>query len=191
MNKLVALQSKIKVPKTQENKFGGYKYRSCEDILEAVKPLLAEMDLSLIISDEIVMIGNRYYVKATATLRENDTVIGETTAYAREPEMVKGQQEAQVTGASSSYARKYALNGLFDIDDTRDSDATNTGDKDKPNGKYNEELVKKLIKGTNFTLADAEKWTQKKYGCSVNELDDAALNALMTAIKNKIEGGKQ
>ena len=108
-------------------------------------------------------------------------------AYAREEENKKGMDGSQVTGASSSYARKYALNGLFNIDDTRDSDATNTGDKGKTKGDYNKELVKKLIKGTNFTLADAEKWADKKYGCTVAELDDNALNALLTAIKSKID----
>ncbi len=123
MNKLITIQTKLKAPKNQKNVFGGYNYRSCEDILEAVKPLLAETDTYLIISDDIVQIGTRYYVKATATLKEDDKILAQTTAYAREPETVKGQAEAQITGSSSSYARKYALNGLFDIDDTKDADS--------------------------------------------------------------------
>lgn len=123
--KLVEIQTKLKVPKDQKNTFSNYSYRSCEDILEAVKPLLG--DNTLTISDELVNIGDRYYVKATAKF--NDV---EVTAYAREEETKKGMDGAQITGSASSYARKYALNGLFLIDDTRDSDATNTHGKDVP-----------------------------------------------------------
>jgi hypothetical protein len=119
MNKLAEIQSKLKAPKNQYNNFGKYKYRSCEDILEAVKPLLGEAILT--INDEIVLIGDRYYVKATATIREGKESVS-TTAYAREAVTKKGMDEAQVTGATSSYARKYALNGLFLIDDTKDAD---------------------------------------------------------------------
>jgi len=148
--KLQGIQSSLKAPKGQTNKFGGYKYRSCEDILTAVKPLLAEWDCSLIISDEIVLVGNtasterseskyedgtktygensegRVYVKATASLLSNvskDTI--SVSGFAREAESKKGMDEAQITGSASSYARKYALNGLFAIDDTKDPDATN------------------------------------------------------------------
>jgi hypothetical protein len=125
--KLNAIQQKLKAPKNQKNTFGGYNYRSCEDILEAVKPLLD--DACLTINDEVVQVGDRYYVKATARLFCQDAVI-ENTAWAREPDAKKGMDEAQITGATSSYARKYALNGLFAIDDTKDPDATNTHGKD-------------------------------------------------------------
>lgn len=119
--KLVAIQSELKAPKGQTNNFGKYKYRSCEDILESVKPLLKEQGLILILSDEVVMIGSRFYVKATAGVhgKEGNMIV---TAFAREEESKKGMDGAQITGAASSYARKYALNGLFCIDDTKDAD---------------------------------------------------------------------
>ena len=130
--KLSAIQAELKVPKDQENKFGGYNYRSCEDILEKVKPLCKNHNTVLTLFDELVEIGGRYYVKAYAKLTdlENDVFIT-TTAYAREEETKKGMDGSQITGASSSYARKYALNGLFCIDDVKDSDFTNTGEKPK------------------------------------------------------------
>lgn len=119
--KLVAIQTDLKAPKGQKNTFGGYKYRSCEDILEAVKPLLARNGLVLNISDEVLEIGGRVYVKAKATITDGQN-FQTSTAYAREAETKKGMDPAQVTGTSSSYARKYALNGLFCIDDTKDPD---------------------------------------------------------------------
>lgn len=121
MNKLLKIQTDLKAPKGQFNKFGNYKYRSCEDILEAVKPLLAREGCTLTLSDEIVEIGGRVYVKATASLTDGTTA-ERVTAYAREEESKKGMDASQVTGAASSYARKYALNGLFCIDDTKDAD---------------------------------------------------------------------
>ncbi|HAM5425337.1 TPA: ERF family protein [Escherichia coli] len=117
--KLWTIQQTLNAPKNQCNNFGGYNYRSAEDILEAVKPLL--QNITLTVSDEIVLIGNRYYVKATATLSDGEDVIA-VTAYAREEESKKGMDASQLTGATSSYARKYALNGLFCIDDARDPD---------------------------------------------------------------------
>ena len=118
---LIAIQKKLKAPKDLYNKFGNYKYRSAESILEAVKPLLAENGVLLTITDELVMIGNRYYVKSTATAQKNGgSMCG--VGYAREDDSKKGMDGSQVTGASSSYARKYALNGLFLIDDTKDAD---------------------------------------------------------------------
>lgn len=117
--KLWTVQQTLNAPKNQRNNFGGYNYRSAEDILEAVKPLL--QSITLTVSDEIVLIGNRYYVKATATLSDGEDEIA-ATAYAREEESKKGMDASQLTGATSSYARKYALNGLFCIDDARDSD---------------------------------------------------------------------
>lgn len=128
-----SIQSELKAPKGQTNKFGGYSYRSAEDILEAVKPLLNKYDCFLTVSDEIVEVGARVYVKATATVHESHSdPIAVTTAFAREAEVKKGMDEAQITGSASSYARKYALNGLFAIDDTKDPDATNKHGKDTP-----------------------------------------------------------
>ena len=129
--KLMGIQTKLKAPKSQRNSFGNYNYRSCEDILEAVKPLLDEFKVALTIKDEIILIGERYYIKATATLIDIDTGdMTETSAYARESAEKRGMDASQVTGATSSYARKYALNGLFAIDDNKDADATNTHGKE-------------------------------------------------------------
>ena len=127
----MGIQTKLKAPKSQRNSFGNYNYRSCEDILEAVKPLLDEFKVALTIKDEIILIGERYYIKATATLIDIDTGdTTETSAYARESAEKRGMDSSQVTGATSSYARKYALNGLFAIDDNKDADATNTHGKE-------------------------------------------------------------
>lgn len=122
--KLLSVQNKLKAPKSQYNKFGGYYYRNCEDILEAVKPILLETKTTLLLNDEVVLIGNRFYLKATAIFI--DVVDGtkiECSAYANESEPHKGMTAEQVTGAASSYARKYALNALFCIDDTKDADS--------------------------------------------------------------------
>lgn len=127
MKELIAIQSELKAPKSQFNKFGGYKYRKAEDILEAVKPLLAKQKCTLIITDDVVLIGNRIYVKATATIKNEKGECETTNGWAREEETKKGMDGSQITGASSSYARKYALNGLFSIDDNADSDTTNDG----------------------------------------------------------------
>ena len=127
MKELITIQSELKAPKSQFNKFGGYKYRKAEDILEAVKPLLAKQKCTLIITDDVVLIGNRIYVKATATIKNEKGECETTTGWAREEETKKGMDGSQITGASSSYARKYALNGLFAIDDNADSDTTNDG----------------------------------------------------------------
>lgn len=127
MKELIAIQSELKAPKSQFNKFGGYKYRKAEDILEAVKPLLNKQKCTLTITDDIVMVGNRIYVKATATIKNEKGEYETTTGWAREEETKKGMDGSQITGASSSYARKYALNGLFAIDDNADSDTTNDG----------------------------------------------------------------
>ena len=121
--KLMNIQQELKAPKGQYNSFGKYKYRSCEDILEAVKPLLGKNKAALTISDELIFVGDRYYIKATAALTDAET--SETisnTAYARESLDKKGMDDSQITGTASSYARKYALNGLFCIDDTKDAD---------------------------------------------------------------------
>lgn len=134
MNKLTAIQCELKAPKNQHNSFGGYNYRSCEDILEAVKPLLEKHDVQLAITDNMVEVGGRVYVEATAKLNGKDGTIAEVRAFAREAETKKGMDESQITGSASSYARKYALNGLFLIDDTKDADATNTHDTGQSGG---------------------------------------------------------
>lgn len=143
--KLLEIQSKLEVPKNQKNTFGNYMYRSAEDILEAVKPLLKDYDCTLTISDRVMNIGTRYYVRATATLTfvqpmviddmgncgfinpETNTI--SVNAYAREAETKKGMDESQITGSASSYARKYALNGLFAIDDTKDADGMDNSNR--------------------------------------------------------------
>jgi len=132
--KLQGIQSSLKAPKGQTNKFGGYNYRSCEDILTALKPLLAEWQCCLIISDEIVEKGGKLFVEATATLYDNDSDASiPAKGSAEHAETKKGMDQAQITGSASSYARKYALNGLFAIDDTKDPDATNTHGKSAGN----------------------------------------------------------
>lgn len=133
IERVIAVQSQLKAPKSQWNKFGGFNYRSCEDILEAVKPLLKAEGLFLTITDDIVVLGDRFYVKATATLTDGERSLS-NQAFAREEAEKKGMDGSQVTGAASSYARKYALNGLLAIDDTKDADALNNG-KDSNNGK--------------------------------------------------------
>lgn len=139
--KIVAIQSMLKAPKGQYNLFGKYNYRSCEDILEGVKPLLSERELILTIEDSIEMIGDRYYVKATATLSDGTNSIS-TSAYARESLDKKGMDASQVTGATSSYARKYALNGLLCIDDTKDADTMNNAKQDTQESVYNWNTLK-------------------------------------------------
>jgi hypothetical protein len=128
-NPLHLIQSELKAPKSQVNNFGKYRYRSCEDIVEAVKPILVKYSCSLVVCDDIVQFGDRLFVKATARILASGTVIAEASAFAEHASEKKGMDAAQVTGATSSYARKYALNGLLAIDDTKDADATNTHDK--------------------------------------------------------------
>lgn len=145
--KLFAIQQELKAPKGQRNSFGNYNYRSCEDILEGLKPLLAKNECIIRLEDKMEQIGERYYVRARAILIDVET--GENVqseAYAREEETKKGMDGSQITGASSSYARKYALNGLLAIDDTKDSDSTNKHDKsDKSENEYHSKLKKMLL----------------------------------------------
>lgn len=134
MKELIAIQAELKAPKGQMNKFGGYKYRSCEDILEAVKPLLQKYNAALTLTDDIIQIGGDVFVKATATFYAESSAPVSVSAFARHPREKKGMDDSQITGAASSYARKYALNGLFCIDDTRDADTNEysvTGNKEQ------------------------------------------------------------
>ena len=150
MEKLTKIQKELNAPKNQRNNFGGYNYRSAEDILEAVKPLLDGAILTL--QDDIVMIGERYYVKATATFTDGEFT-KTTTAFAREPETKKGMDESQITGTASSYARKYALNGLFCIDDAKDAD-TDEHKKEIDNTPKSsiEDVIKGMDKMTTKTV---------------------------------------
>ena len=198
--KLLKAQVELKAPKGQYNSFGKYKYRSCEDILEALKPVLDKFKLTLFISDEIVEVGGSYklekkdetvetvgrkYVKATITLvniEKPDEII-KTSALAREEETKKGMDGSQITGASSSYARKYALNGMFMIDDTKDSDSTNTHGKEE---KTEAERKKEAIEAIN-KLADTEEKTEKVFDMiakfNKNSLLDCSLDELKKVYK--------
>lgn len=180
LEKLLAIQIELKAPKNQYNSFGKYKYRNCEDILEAVKPLCLKNKAVLTISDEIKNENGRFYVKAIATL--HDTESDETilvSAFAREVENKTGMDGSQVTGASSSYARKYALNGLFAIDDTKDSDTTNTGDKgeDKPKS-VQETKPQELVEPIKMTLEEAKK-LRTKSGIELDKLTNKQLDAFL------------
>lgn len=129
---LRSVQAELKAPKLQYNAFGKYKYRNAEDILEAVKPLCVKHGITLTVSDEVTLMGDRFYVKAEVIVVNDSGEMVNTVGYAREEESKKGMDGSQVTGASSSYARKYALNGMFCIDDTKDSDSTNDHGKSAP-----------------------------------------------------------
>ena len=122
MDILSAMQFELIANKSQRNNFGNYNYRSCEDILQGLKTLIDKYKVSVVLSDEIKVVSDRVYVVATATLLQGGNTLGQATAFAREPLSQKGMNEAQITGSASSYARKYALNGLFAIDDSKDAD---------------------------------------------------------------------
>jgi hypothetical protein len=168
--KLVEVQSKLKAPKSQFNKFGNYAYRNCEDILEALKPLLNQVKAIINISDEVVLVGERYYIKAIVKFIDAETgEFVEASAMAREEESKKGMDSSQLTGSTSSYARKYALNGLFAIDDTKDSDTTNTHNKDTSKASNNNEVISEAQVKRLFVLAkgkdtDKVKSVVDKYG---------------------------
>lgn len=155
MKELSIIQSKLNAPKDLKNNFGNYFYRSCESILRALKPLLTETKCTLTLTDEPIQIGERFYIKATATLTNEAGEKVSTDAVAREPINKKGMDDSQVTGATSSYARKYALNGLFAIDDSRDSDVTNTGDT-TASGKVNSKSLNAAIKELSQAKSETE-----------------------------------
>lgn len=186
--KLLKVQMELKAPKSQRNNFGGYNYRSCEDILESVKPILEKNKLSMQISDELVQIGDRYYIKATATLLDiEDNSTMSNTAYAREEETKKGMDGSQITGTASSYARKYCLNGLLLIDDTKDAD-TNEYRQQQDDGEHLQLMneFSKLAEETNLNR-DA---LYKKLGVSSNaEIPNDKLKELIEQMKKKL-GGK-
>ena len=185
IDKLAAIQTKLHAPKNQKNTFGGYNYRSCEDILEAVKPLLD--GLVLTITDEVTDVGGRIYVKATARLTDGKDAMT-ATAFAREAESRKGMDESQITGSTSSYARKYALNGLFLIDDNKDADSQDNseqGQKAKPQPAQKPidlpaalEWVKKAA-----TVEQVKQRGRQAYAKATNEEDRARIAALVEELE--------
>ena len=181
--KLRKVQTELKAPKGQYNSFGKYAYRSCEDILEALKPLLDREQLVLILSDSMEVVGDRVYVKATATLTnaEDESQVITTSAFAREEESKKGMDGSQVTGASSSYARKYCLNGLFNIDDNKDSDAINTGDSSATVEMATKEQVAKLEE------LQLRNWCKTKKGKELEELTKAEATKLIEVVLKRKE----
>lgn len=185
--KLAEVQLELKVPKTQKNSFGGYMYRSAEDILEAVKPILSRHEVAIAISDEIVEVGGRIYVKATATIiDQKDGAAVQVTAYAREPDEKRGMDQPQITGTASSYARKYALNGLLLIDDTKDAD-TDEYQKETHPEKISADQ-KKLI----LALADQAQVDLGKVlgGEDLGKMSALRANQLIAALKEKANGVK-
>ena len=194
--KLMTVQTKLRAPKGQYNSFGKYSYRSCEDILEALKPLLAEVGAIVNVSDEIKLIGNRFYVEATAMFLDcetGDSVVARASA--REDETKKGMDLAQVTGSVSSYARKYALNGLFAIDDNKDSDATNTHGKDiKPNmtpvsGLTDAQLKRLFAIGNKagFKKDVVEATVKKMFGCEPKDMTKDQYNTVCERLEKKVK----
>lgn len=172
--KLTEVQNELKAPKSRYNSFGKYNYRSCEDILEAVKPLLKSKKLAMTVKDEVYSVGDRFYIMAVVTVFdcESEEKIT-TTAYAREDSEKKGMDGSQITGSSSSYARKYALNGMFAIDDTKDADSWNTHGKDKSSDKKEEQKEQRVDYATD------EQIGKINYMCNANpEFKEALPKAL-------------
>ena len=195
--KLMNIQYELKCNKSQYNSFGRYAYRSSEDILEAVKPLLYKYKATLVINDDIVLIGDRFYVKATSKITDIETgECVESTAFAREDESQKGMSSAQVTGSVSSYARKYSMNALFAIDDNKDDDAINMHGKDiKPNmtpvGGLSEAQIKRLLAIGNksgFNKDTIVKTVKKLYGCELKDMTREQYNEVCNRLESK--GGK-
>ena len=178
MNKLETIQQKLKAPKDLYNSFGKYTYRSAEGILNALKPILKEVDAYIVITDDLQYIGDRYYVKASVSLFDSVTgnLIASTSAFAREEENKKGMDGSQITGASSSYARKYALNGMFLIDDVKDSDATNNGENNQ---------AERTSKPDNKTLNKDDKYISSE---QKNQLKDKLGGAGFAKVMNEHSG---
>ena len=193
--KLIEVQSKLKAPKSQFNKFGNYAYRNCEDILEALKPILNQVKAVVNISDEIILIGERYYVKATVKFIDAETgEVVEASAMAREEESKKGMDSSQLTGSTSSYARKYALNGLFAIDDTKDADTTNTHDKGNVKSLSEAQLKRMYAIGKNAGYENSkvdsminQKYNKKACDMTKEEYDNVVEGLQKIAdAKNKV-----
>jgi hypothetical protein len=189
MKELIAIQQELKAPKAHRNTFGNYNYRNCEDILEAAKPLCKKYDVMLTVSDEMVMLGERYYIKATATISNKDNSVS-VSAFAREAETKKGMDESQITGTASSYARKYALNGLFLIDDTKDADTDENKKESENKAKagFNMateeqiELIIELCNDLSYPVATIEKTFKVD---DLSELSHGAAENVIKQLTNK------
>lgn len=186
--KLLTIQLELKAPKSQFNSFGGYKYRSCEDILEALKPLLEKTKTTIICNDEIINIGTRFYVKSTVKLLDIETGESEaSTAYAREEETFKGMSGSQITGSCSSYARKYALNGLFCVDDTKDADYQNNhGESDNGERKATKKQLEIILKNYKGDLLKQLLEANK-----VGKIEEISLQKATEIIGRIIKGAKK
>jgi len=181
---LQQIQSRLKAPKSQYNSFGGYKYRNQEDILEALKPLLAEYKYTLTITDNVVQVGERIYVAAYVRLYdEGMTLIAETSAWAREPESRKGMDASQLTGTASSYARKYALNGMFLIDDTRDADSM----KPDENGFISDKQLSKIKDYTDAMDIDMDKFLEVAEAKSIEEIPAKNFGKVIALLEKKMK----
>ena len=194
--KLMNIQYELKCNKSQYNSFGRYAYRSSEDILEAVKPLLYKYKATLVINDDIVLIGDRFYVKATSKITDIETgECVESTAFAREDESQKGMSSAQVTGSVSSYARKYSMNALFAIDDNKDADSINTHNKEiKPNmtpvSGLSEAQLKRLYAIGNkagFKKDVVEATVKKMFGCEPKDMTKDQYNIVCERLEKKVK----
>nr|WP_300529095.1 ERF family protein [Peptacetobacter sp.] len=194
--KLNKVQTELKAPKNQYNDFGRYHYRSCEDILEGLKPLLKEIGVIVLLSDSVEFIEGRYYVKARAQFVDTDTAEKiEVSAMAREEENKKGMDSSQITGSASSYARKYALNGLFAIDDTKDSDATNDGSQSntqaqKSSNDYtiNQNQLKRLYaiaSKKGFNSETVKEHVKKRFGKEPKELNKTEYDRVVEGYEKK------
>lgn len=185
--KLAAIQQELKAPKDKKNTYGGYNYRSAEGILEALKPVLARHEATVVLTDELVQVGNRYYVKATAALwSTTDTDVVTANGWAREAEVKKGMDDSQITGTASSYARKYALNALLLIDDTKDADTDEYQKETHP------EKITPDQKKTILALADLARVDLGKVlgGEDLGEMSALRANQLIAALKEKANGSK-
>lgn len=194
--KLAAVQRELKAPKGQFNSFGKYKYRSCEDILEALKPVLGKHGCAVTLSDEVVQVGERFYIRATASIMDCES--GErafNTAFAREDADKKGMDGSQITGTASSYARKYALNGLFLIDDTKDADTDayheqTTGERPKEDPKISaakakaNDVKRMLVKIMGDKTAAAQLWNEK-YKQDANDI--VKMNAVLLDLEDRLK----
>lgn len=186
VQKVVLVQDELKAPKGQFNKFGNYRYRSCEDIIESVKPILKKYNIMLNISDEIVLIGERYYIKAVAGLTDGTDVI-QSVAYAREPQDLKGMAESQITGSASSYARKYALNGLLAIDDAKDFDTNEVEEQPQKEPKEEQKATPKQIENLSkfYQGETLKKLLEINKISKLEDLPMTKASELITKLTNK------
>lgn len=191
MKELIEIQNELKAPKNLRNSFGNYNYRNLEGILEAVKPLLKKHNCTLVISDDVIECGIRIYVRATATITNKDGLCVSATALARESEVKKGMDDSQITGTASSYARKYCLNGLFLIDDTKDADTDEYRNQletakagDKTISAQNARNCKKLIEETGSDTKKILEYINNKFGNDRKSIDDINVEEFADVMKN-------